>query len=241
MTEKLEVFINRALAEGWAIDKIVRMVNRDLDEGEQPANEREVTDALGELGYRVGGSGIRAIGECAFSEGTRAELLKLATGGVHSDELFEVEGAEVDDPIAFIEANGYALDDDDRCIAVKTTKATTPAVDVRAKKQAKLAEDGLPRAITVRLAGQDIRRVPGYPKVCVTADQIAFVREHSRRLGDHIRLLPRKRDPRTGRESWVLGMGARHKRVYLNVSKVMYNCGFWCPVPKDKRRKQVTR
>ena len=119
MTEKLGNIIDRAMAEGWVIDKIVRMVNRDLGEDDQPANEREVTDALRELGYRACDAGIRKIGEWAFSEETREKLLKLAADGASADELYDVEGADADSPGDFVEAHGYALNDEDCYIAVK--------------------------------------------------------------------------------------------------------------------------
>jgi hypothetical protein len=254
VNEQLSIFIDRAIAEGWKVETLLRRVNNEIGHDGEPVSVGEAANALRERGYRDTVNGIRKAGEWAFSEETREKLLQLAAAGAHMDELFDAPGADVDDPTNFVEAQGYTFDDDDCCVTVGVPRpaatepkpkaaavreAKTPTPDARVKKKAKLADDGLPNAITVRLAGLDIRHVPGYPRVCVTADQVAFVRENSRRLGDHIRLLPRKRDPRTGRESWVLGMGARHKRVYLNVSKVMYNCGFWCPVPKDKRRKRA--
>jgi hypothetical protein len=252
VNEQLSNFLDRAIAEGWKVETLLRRVNNEIGD-DDPVSLGEATDALRARGYRVTEQGIRKIGEWAFSEETRDNLLTLAAGGASMDELFEAAGAGVDDPTDFVEASGYAFDDDDCCVAVKptvdvqhTTKAAagaakTPTPDARAKKKTKLSDDGLPKKITLKLARVDLRHVPGYPNVYVSRDQFAFVREHSDDYGDHFRMLPRKRNPRTGTDYWILGLGEREKKAYLKVATVMYNTGFWCPVPRDKRKKRTAR
>jgi hypothetical protein len=256
MNEQLSNFLDRAIAEGWKVESLLRRVNNEIGDDGEPVSVGEATNALRERGFRVIENGIRKIGEWAFSEDTREKLLQLADNGAHMDELFDAPGADVDDPTDFVEANGYAFDDDDCCIAVgavgvprpaATPKATvvgeakTPTPEARAKKKTKLSDEGLPKKITLKLARVDLRHVPGYPNVYVSRDQFAFVREHSDDYGDHFRMLPRKRNPRTGTDYWILGLGEREKKAYLKVATVMYNTGFWCPVARDKRKKRTAR